>query len=426
MAQRRRKTTGTALLDQLSWFIRLRWAAGAAVLAGGLFDLTTGGWYSHARWIALQGLVILLYNLALRLGLPHVAGRRRPLLMLAVAQILLDLTCLTHLAMWTGGLYSPLLGFFVFHMVFASLLMPRRLAYACGVAGILLVLGALRLTHQWPAAREPVLVLWGWMVTLLFTVFLANHITRTLRRQRRRLQRLTRQMRRQQRHMVQHEKMVALGQMAAGVAHEVSNPLASMDSLLQLMQRNPDRQRPDSIATLREQVQRIHKIVQLMRGFAHPAQAPAAPLAINEAVEQALEMVRLDTRLSTVRVDRQFAADAGAVRADMQALQQVLVNLILNALDALSQTPQPLLTLRTLRRDGWCEIEIADNGPGIPPEHRKRLFEPFFTTKPVGKGTGLGLAISHSLIEQQRGRISVKNLPGGGVSFIIHLPAEAP
>ena len=305
------------------------------------------------------------------------------------------------------------------------------MAYAGAAAAALMLAVGLEATGQWPSAVPDRLVLIGRTVTLFGTVYLANHITRHLRRQRRRLaeqnrrvRTMTRQLKTQQQAMIQHEKMVAMGQMAAGVTHEIANPLASMDSLLQLLQRKPDRIRPESLATLREQIERINQIIQQMKTFAHPAEMQQQTLALNEVVEQSLHMIRFDPRLKDVRIDRQFSADTGSLLLLPQALQQVLVNLIINALDAMAQTPDPTLLIRTNRREGWCMVEVCDNGTGIAAEYMGRLFEPFFTTKPVGKGTGLGLSISYSLVQKQGGSISVRSQPGTGTSFTIRLPTS--
>jgi C4-dicarboxylate-specific signal transduction histidine kinase len=314
-------------------------------------------------------------------------------------------------------------------MVIASLLLPRLMAYACAGLVIGMYFGSLALAEMFPADRGERLLIAGRALALLATVYLANQITRSLRTQRRRLIRqnrriraMSRQLKRHQRAMVQQEKMVALGQMAAGVTHEIANPLASMDSLLQLMQRKPDRLRPDAVNTLREQIARINQIIEQMKTFAHPTDAQQQTVELNEVVEQALHMIRFDKRLKSVRVERHLSPQTGRLSLLPQALQQVLVNLIINALDAMSQTPEPVLTVRTDRREGWCIVEVADNGTGIAHEHMGRLFEPFFTTKPIGKGTGLGLSISYSLIQKQGGSISVKTQPGQGSSFIIRLP----
>ncbi len=403
-------------------------------------------------------------------------------MLLSWVQVALDLGCLTLLTVRTGGAGSPLLAFFVFHMVFASLLLSRPMAYAGAAVAVAMMPPALLLAGRWPTDRAGLLVLAGWAVTLFLTVYLANHITRSIRqqgqrlvRQNQRIRRMSRRLRVQQQQMVQHEKMAALGQMAAGVAHEISNPLASMSSLLQLMQRQPDRPRPEAIDKLHGQVQRINNIIRQMNAFSHPAESQPQAVSTARLLAEALEMVRFDRRLSQVEVRRQFAEEpaqqgpasvpaggpaepavparsrsigtpptdqvASADRADADspqaglpvgpapivyvqphALQQVLINLVLNALDAMEDAPLRRLTLTARRADDWCLIEVADTGHGIAPEHMDRLFEPFFTTKPVGRGTGLGLAISYSLISKQGGRIEVRSTPGRGTTFILYLP----
>jgi C4-dicarboxylate-specific signal transduction histidine kinase len=196
-----------------------------------------------------------------------------------------------------------------------------------------------------------------------------------------------------------------------------------MDSLLQLMQRKPERIRPDAVNVLREQIARINQIIHQMKSFAHPMDSQRETVELNQVVDDALNMVRFDQRMKRVRVEKRFSKDVGAIPLLPQALQQVLVNLVVNALDAMSETPEPLLTVRTERRADACLIEVADNGTGIQAENMERLFEPFFTTKAIGQGTGLGLSISYSLVQKQRGSISVRSQLGKGASFTIHLPA---
>jgi signal transduction histidine kinase len=423
------------LYTQVGWFIRLRWMAAAAALFGALANWLWLRWYDAVPQLVVLALFIVAYNILLSALLGRVQRAARPrryLLKLAWIQILLDIACLTLLMSWTGGLYSPIAGFFVFHMVFASLLLPRSMAYASAGVAVFSIAGALRVLGYWPDGREEALMLAGRVATLLFTVYLTNHITRGLRRQRRRLIRQNRrirgmdqQLRQQQQSMIQHEKMVAMGRMAAGVTHEIANPLASMDSLLQLMQRRPERMTPEQIATLRQQVERINQIIRQMKTFAHPVAAQQEVLPLNEVVEQALEMVRFDKRLGHVRIVRDYAPDAGSIPMLPQALQQVLINLIINALDAMSSSATPTLRIRTARRGSWRVVEVSDNGHGIKPELMRRLFEPFFTTKPVGQGTGLGLSISYSLVQKQGGSISAQSEEGVGTTFTIRLPGPA-
>ena len=419
------------LYRQLGWFITLRWVVVATLTVGALVERRFA-WFGEI-WVSFLSVaaVIFLYNAAMRVTLPHVNGRK-VLRVLTGAQLLLDMLALSVLVAWTGGVRSPLIAFFVFHMVFASLLLPRRAAYACAGAASLLIAGGLALSGHWPQDRVDHLALCGIIVTLALTVMLTNRITQDLRAHRRRLVRQNRrikamsdQLRQQQQALVQHEKMVAMGRMAAGVTHEIANPLACMDSLLQLAQRRPERIKPDTVQTLRDQVQRINQIIQQMKAFAHPAEASPQTAALNQVVEQSLDMVRFDRRLRNVEIRREFDPAAATVEMSPQALQQVLVNLLLNAMDAMSSTPQPVLTIRTQRREGWCAVEVTDNGHGIDPQDMPRLFEPFFTTKPVGKGTGLGLSISYSLMQRQGGSISVRSQSGRGASFTLRLPTHA-
>jgi C4-dicarboxylate-specific signal transduction histidine kinase len=293
--------------------------------------------------------------------------------------------------------------------------------------------GGLFLADQLPSTRRQVLLLVARALALVFTVYLANHMTTNLRRQQRRLirqnkkiRRIGRQLRRHQDALVQHEKMVALGQMAAGVAHEITNPLASMDSVLQLLKRKPERLRPDIIETLREQAQRIERVIKQMKAFAHPVDSQVQTLPLNDIVERAIALVQFDKRVKRVPVEQQLATDVGQVSLLPQALEQVLINLISNALDAVSEVEQPRVIVRTERApDGACHVEVIDNGHGILPQHMRRLFEPFFTTKPVGKGTGLGLSISYSLMQRIGGGIAARSTPGRGTTFTVALPRQA-
>jgi signal transduction histidine kinase len=417
---------------QLEWFIRLRWIAAAVAILGATADGVWLKFTADGRRIFWLGVAILAYNIAAHRVLQSISARprrRRALLLLAWAQLLLDFAALTLLIIWTDGVRSPLLGFFVFHMVVASLLLPTQMAYASAAAAALILATGLGLTGQFPSELHPALFGLGQIVTLFMVVFVANRITRSMRRQQqrlreqnRRIRKMSRQVRRQQRAMIQHEKMVALGQMAAGVTHEIANPLASLDGLLQLMQRKPEKLRPDAINTLREQTARINQIVQQMKAFSHPIESEKQAIPLHEVVEKVLQLLRFDPRMRRVAVSRDLAPSVSSLPVLPLALEQVMLNLIINSLDAMSDVPKPALAIRAQRSDGQCLIEISDNGHGIRAEHMKRLFEPFFTTKPIGAGTGLGLSISYSLIRRQHGNISVRSELGEGTTFTIHLP----
>jgi signal transduction histidine kinase len=421
------------LAPHLAWFINLRWITGVVVSVCGAADWLTFRRHPDSGMILAVGLGILVYNALLWRALGNSLRSDRPrLLRLAVAQMLLDLVCLALLVGWTGGLRSPILGFFVFHMVFASLLLPRMLAYSSALTAIALLVISLAQSGQLPDSRGDAMILIGMALTFLLTVSLTNHITRDLRRQRRRLVRQNRRIRRmarhlrlQQRTMVRQEKMVALGQMVAGVAHEIANPLASMDSLLQLAQRKSERLTPETIGKLRDQVARIHATISQMRSMVHPTGGGEQPSPLNEVVTQAVEMVRLDPRARRLGIQKILGPEVAHALVRPQALQQVVINLLLNSLDAIAEVPEPKLIIQTRLGEGGYAVDVIDNGCGIKPEHLNRLFEPFFTTKPVGKGTGLGLSISYSLIQRQGGWIDVQSQFGMGTTMTVHLPAPA-
>jgi len=242
-------------------------------------------------------------------------------------------------------------------------------------------------------------------------------------RQVHRIRDISSRLRTHERAMVQHEKMVAMGRMAAGVAHEIANPLAAMDSVLQLMQRNPGAPKPQTVTALREQIQRIHRTIRELTAFAHPGQGRSEVASINDVVRAALKMISFDGRLRTTRLETDFQDSAGSARLNPHALQQVLTNLVSNALDATAAVDSPRIIVATRREGAECIVEVRDNGCGITAPDLDRIFEPFFTTKPVGQGTGLGLSISAGLVREQGGRISVQSRPGAGTVFAVALPA---
>jgi len=409
-------------LTELDWILKLRWGVGGAVVVLAIANQYFFDWFDRPESLLVVGVAILLFSLALAVIFRHpdeLAKKPRAVTVITTVQILYDLGCLTFLAVLTGGMFSPVIGFFVFHMVFASTLLSRRGANLIAIAAIAMLVAGLLGSGQWPTDRASALLASGWAFTLLLTTYLASRLAKGVRRRERRLieknreiREMSDKLRAQQQSMIQHEKMVAIGRLAAGVSHEIANPLANMDSVLQLMERKPDKPRADAIHNLREQISRINTIVRGMTSFAH--QDPGAFVAhdVNNVVRTSLDMMTFDRRMRAITIDQKLSSETGDARMIPQALQQVLVNLISNALDAIEGVPSPRLTVRTERTDRWCVIEIEDNGHGIASDIQQRGFEPFFTTKPVGQGTGLGLSICFSLIRDQRGELNLQSRPG--------------
>jgi signal transduction histidine kinase len=420
------------LFSELLWLMRLRWVAGVGLFILALVNWRWMSWYAVGREAMLLGLCIIVYNAVFW----EIVRRRRrvrhlysEMVVFASLQILMDLASLTLVTMWTGGTLSPFLGFFVFHMLFAALLQPRGRAYATAVSAILMLGAGLWMSGRWPRSEAEQAIGLGWIGTVLVTMFLADRITRALyRREQARVRQVERiremaaRLREQQGALMRTEKMAAMGQFAGGIAHEITNPLASMDSLLQLMQRNPGVARPEAVSALREQVQRIHRTIRQLTAYAHPGKGRVEAAPVNDVVVASLEMLVFDKRMDRARVESELG-DAGAAMMNPQAIQQVLTNLILNALDATAGREGARVVLSTSRERDWCVLRVRDNGSGIAEEHLGRLFEPFFTTKPVGQGTGLGLSISARLVREGGGEIGVESRVGEGATFTIRLPA---
>ncbi len=427
MAQERSRL----LVTELRWLMRLRWLASAGLVACGVLDRLVSHWYGDGVWLITLGAGVAVYNAALWAwwkGQPGMAYHG--LLVLASLQIHLDLSTLTLATMVTGGLGSPMLLFFVFHMVFAGLLQPRARAYGAAGFAIAAMGVGLWLSGAWPRTREAGVLGAAWIGTLVVTVYLADRMARSLYqreiarvRQLHRIRRMSGHLRQQQDALLHTEKLAAMGRVAAGIAHEITNPLASMDSVLQLMQRNPGTQRPESLSALREQIQRIHRTVRQLTSYAHPGTGRLEPVALEDVVRAALDVLSFNRRLERVAFETVVDPALGSVPLNPQAMQQVLTNLIINALDATNETPAPSLRVHARRDGAQCVIEVTDNGVGIAPENLGRIFEPFFTTKPVGQGTGLGLPICARLVREQRGTIAVSSQPGSGTTFTIRLPA---
>ena len=234
---------------------------------------------------------------------------------------------------------------------------------------------------------------------------------------------------RMRRELTRAEKLVALGEMIAGVAHEMNNPLTSVlgySSLLLQSVMDPAVRGPLEI--IAKEAERTARIVQNLLVYARQHRPERRPTRVNELLNQALEQRAEALAASRIAVRRVFDAGVGMVRADPFQLQQVFLNLIINAEQAIREIREEgHLTVRTFTNasSGQVVVEVEDDGPGIPETHLSRVFDPFFTTKEVGKGTGLGLSICYGTIKEHDGRILVRNRPGGGAIFTVELPLQS-
>jgi two-component system NtrC family sensor kinase len=222
--------------------------------------------------------------------------------------------------------------------------------------------------------------------------------------------------------LVQSEKMAAFGELSAGIAHEVKNPLAGILGCTQLalLDAEPASDLEEGLKLIEKETERCAGIINNLMRFARQEKAELEPTEINLVVDDAVAIVNHQLELNRVKVIKDLGENLPQVSGNANQLQQVLMNLMMNAQQAMEEGG--LVTVSTRQIDQRLEIVVSDTGPGIPPELQGRLFEPFFTTKPTGKGTGLGLSVSFGIVKDHEGEISVESELGKGTNFIIELP----
>ncbi len=228
--------------------------------------------------------------------------------------------------------------------------------------------------------------------------------------------------------MAQREKMVAIGQMAAGIAHEIGNPLASLSSVAQYLGRKlKTHEGKEKLLVIEYQVNRISKILKRMLSLSRPATVEYKWVDINELIENTLSLLKFDKRMQSITVNNALMSDLPMVWLNPQNLEQVLLNVFINALDAMSAKEgdgEQILEIAREFKEEIVEVRVSDTGIGMSPEICKRAFESFFTTKEIGKGTGLGLFISYNLISEIDGVMMMESEPGKGTTVIMRIPVR--
>lgn len=230
-------------------------------------------------------------------------------------------------------------------------------------------------------------------------------------------------LRRTQEQLLQSEKMSAVGQLIAGVAHELNNPLTAILGYAQLLESEGLAERAqDFVSKLFKQAQRTHRVVQNLLSFARQRKPQAEQVDVAKAIEETLSLRDYDLRVNNIRLEREIEPGVPAVTADPHQLEQVFLNILNNAVDAvLEEGRGGTLKVRVQARNGQVCAEFHDSGPGIKEPHR--IFDPFYTTKSVGKGTGLGLSICYGIIKEHGGEITARNREEGGAVIEVRLPA---
>jgi len=278
------------------------------------------------------------------------------------------------------------------------------------------------------ARNTEILIIATGCLVICFAIVLISHILV------RHLEQTDREMTELNAQLIQQDKLAALGKMAAGIAHEINNPLAVIgekagwmeDLLAEEEFRNSTNYKEfaASIAKIEEHVDRARKITHSMLGFARRMEPRLDDVEINRVLDLTIDIMANHARINDIEIKKHFTDRLPVIASDQSQLQQVFMNLINNGIDAIGSNGT--IDIATQLDKDYINVTIRDDGPGITEAIQKKIFDPFFTTKQNGKGTGLGLSISYSIIEKMGGHITVESGIGKGTTFVVYLPVVLP
>jgi len=341
-------------------------------------------------------------------------------------QVVMDLAVLTLSLHVSGGIENPFAFFYVFHVIIASILLPVRVSYlVAGLAAAFFL--AMALAEHFRIVGHTALHLVEWRdprylaassFVMVSTLFIATYLASTIMEG---LRRKDEEMRRFNERLLLTEKLAAIGQLAAGVAHELNTPLASIsgyaEELSEIAKGDGDKIRKYT-ETIRSQTERCKGITQSLLNFARTREFKMQAVDVNALLREAIDYLRFKKRSEKLRIDADLRA-AAPVQADPGQLLQVFLSVLINAADA-TEGSGAIAVRSESGKD--VRVVVSDTGCGIPPENMKKVFEPFFTTKGPGQGTGLGLSLSYGIVKQLGGSIDLKSDVGKGTEVTIALP----
>ncbi len=256
------------------------------------------------------------------------------------------------------------------------------------------------------------------------------HIMSDLKETTAEVERREQELREKQEQLVQAGKLATLGELTTGVAHELNNPLNNIGlfvgnaiDLIELGMTDEDPERTlQELHSAMQQVRKATEIITHLRTFGRAASVSRAPVNIVQNIHRSLSLMREQLRLRQIEVELQLPEGEALVDGNAIQLEQVFINLLTNARDAMANSAKKIITIACTASDTLVDIRVGDTGAGIPEGLEQRIFDPFFTTKDVGTGTGLGLSITYGIIKEHQGTINVENHPGEGALFVIELP----
>jgi hypothetical protein len=236
------------------------------------------------------------------------------------------------------------------------------------------------------------------------------------------------QLQRQREVLYQNEKLAALGTMAAGIAHEMNNPLGIITTRIEVMLLDAEQQHLppqvlEDLQVLHRASQRVARIAASLRSFARHSPGDRVPLDLNAVVDESLQLMQKPLAADNVQIVASLDRGLAPILGDATTLHQVLMNLLTNAREAMPTGGQVRIETGPAERPGWIRLVVADTGPGIPAEEVSKIFDPFFTTKRTG--TGLGLSVTYGIIQEHGGTVDVQSRPGAGTTFILSFPTTS-
>ncbi|HVU70346.1 MAG TPA: ATP-binding protein [Ktedonobacteraceae bacterium] len=256
------------------------------------------------------------------------------------------------------------------------------------------------------------------------------HIMSDLNETTEEVKRREQELREKQEQLVQAGKLATLGELTTGIAHELNNPLNNIGLFignaidlieLESLADSPERVLHELHSAM-QQMRKATEIITHLRTFGRAASVSYEPVDIKQVIESAVSLIQEQLRLRQIEVQLHFPDEGIILIGNAIQLEQVFLNLLTNARDAIADVPHKAIIITCTITPEYVEIRVQDTGPGIPPEVEQRIFDPFFTTKEVGAGTGLGLSITYSIIQEHQGHILLESHDGGGARFLIQLP----
>jgi signal transduction histidine kinase len=271
-------------------------------------------------------------------------------------------------------------------------------------------------------ALESVMVFAQQAGLAIHNAFMYQELKTFSRQMEEKIQKTTADLRKTEAQLIRSEKLAALGQLAAGIAHEIRNPLTSINILIHSMTEtlsSGDSSKED-LKVIEEEINRINEIVDQFLRFAKPAPPLLEKAEVVPIFEETLQLLRPQIERQRIAVKKEFQPFLPPILMDREQMKQVILNLLLNAVQAMPKGGHLKLKGKISEDDGWIKLSVQDSGVGIPDEDLDRLFDPFFSTKEGG--IGLGLSIAHRIIDQHNGKIEVESGPGNGTLFTVSLP----